>query len=200
VHKNNVDLIEISNKEKLAFLTGVNTALNKKEIPGWEDQLSAMAALMEERWAPVKERLDQERKTATIEFFADLAKKENVKKTSTGLFYELISEGTGKFPPNADSVVSAEYSAYLIDGSVIDSTANKGDGGPVPVILANMVPGVREGLQYVREGGIIHLWVPASLGFGNDPGNGIPPDSALMFEFTVHEILATETIPNPDQP
>jgi len=200
VRNNQVHLLEMSDREQLAFRTGVHASLRNRIIENWEERRLAVAELIDERWAPVQERMERERKEQTIEFFAELAKKENVKKTSTGLFYELISEGTGKFPPNGDSVVSAEYTAYLIDGTVIDSTANRGEGGPIPVILPNMVPGVREGLQYVREGGIIHLWVPASLGFSSDAENGIPPDSALMFEFTVHEILATEATPPADQP
>ena len=200
VRNNQVHLLELSDREKLAFRTGIHASLSNRVIEDWEERRPAVSELIEERWAPVQESIERERKEQTIAFFAELAKRENVTKTSTGLFYELISEGTGKFPPNGDSVVSAEYTAYLIDGTVIDATANKGDGGPVPVILPNMVPGVREGLQYVREGGIIHLWVPASLGFSSDTGSGIPPDSALMFEFTVHEILATETTPPAEQP
>ncbi|NET40116.1 MAG: FKBP-type peptidyl-prolyl cis-trans isomerase FkpA, partial [Cyanothece sp. SIO1E1] len=60
------------------------------------------------------------------------------------------------------------------------------------IVLANMVPGVKEGLTYIREGGIIKLWVPASLGFGSEEKPGIPADSALLFEFTLHEIGTAE--------
>jgi FKBP-type peptidyl-prolyl cis-trans isomerase len=81
--------------------------------------------------------------------------------------------------------------ATLVDGTVFESTEDR--GGPIPIILADMAPGVREGLQNVREGGIIKLWVPASLGFGSEEKPGIPADSALLFEFTLHEI--TDTAP-----
>jgi len=185
VHRNQVDMIDITKKERLAFLSGVNTALNQKVIPGWEDQMGAVQGLMDTRWAPVYERLQRERKAQTVELFAGLTKQENVKKSSTGLFYELISEGTGKFP-TADSAVDVEFVATLVDGTVFESTEDR--GGPIPIILADMVPGVREGLQNVREGGIIKLWVPASLGFGSEEKPGIPADSALLFEFTLHEI------------
>ena len=114
VRNNQVHLLELSEREKLAFRTGIHASINNRIIEGWEEKRPAVAKLIDERWAPVQERMDRERKEQTIEFFAELAKKENVTKTSTGLFYELISEGTGKFPPNGDSVVSAEYTAYLI--------------------------------------------------------------------------------------
>ena len=191
VHRNQVDMIEVSKKERLAFLSGVNTALNQKEIPGWQDHMPSVTALMDQRWAPVYERLQRERKAQTVELFADLAKKENIKKSATGLFYEIVSEGTGKFPTE-DSAVSVEFDAKLIDGTVFETTKDR--GGPIPIVLANMVPGVREGLQYVREGGIINLWVPASLGFGSEEKPGIPADSALLFEFTLHEIGTAEVV------
>lgn len=194
VHRNKVDLLNLTKQERLAFLSGVNTALNGKEIPGWEQHMTAVTQLMDERWAPVYEKLQRERKAMTVEKFAELAKQDNIKKTSTGLFYELVSEGTGKFP-TPDSAVSVEFVARLIDGTVFETTEGR---GAIPIRLVNMVAGVREGLQYVREGGIIRLWVPASLGFGSEERNGIPADSALIFDFTLHEVL--EDQPAPSQP
>jgi hypothetical protein len=191
VHRNKVDMLGITQKERLAFLSGVNTALNQKVIPGWEEHMPSVSKLMDDRWVPVYERMQRDRMALTVERFAELAKQENVKKTSTGLFYELVSEGTGKFP-TPDSTVSVEFEATLIDGTVFETTA--GREGPIDITLMNMVPGVREGLQYVREGGIIKLWVPASLGFGSEERSGIPADSALMFEFTIHEVLETQPL------
>ncbi len=191
-HRSQVDLLELTKEEKLALLRGAAVAIDRRIIDGWEDRMPEVTALMDERWAPVYERMQRERKAQTVELFAALAKEENIKKTSTGLFYELISEGTGKFP-NSESTVAVEFVATLIDGTVFETT--EGREGPIPISLANMVPGVREGLQYVREGGIIKLWVPASLGFGSEERPGIPADSALLFEFTVHEVVQTEPAP-----
>ena len=167
-------------------------AIDRRIIDGWEDRMPEVTALMDERWAPVYERMQRERKAQTVELFASLAKEENIKKTSTGLFYELVSEGTGKFP-TSESTVAVEFVATLVDETVFETT--EGRGGPIPITLANMVPGVREGLQYVREGGIVKLWVPASLGFGSEERPGIPADSALLFEFTLHEVVAADAAP-----
>lgn len=191
-HRSQVDLLELTKEEKLALLRGAAVAIDRRIIDGWEERMPEVTALMDERWAPVYERMQRERKAQTVELFAELAKEENIKKTSTGLFYELVSEGTGKFP-TSESSVAVEFVATLIDGTVFETT--EGREGPIPISLANMVPGVREGLQYVREGGIIKLWVPASLGFGSEERPGIPADSALLFEFTVHEVLQTEPAP-----
>ena len=184
VFSNRIDMIELSDKEKQAFLVGINLGLQKRSLTGWEDRMPEVRKLMDERWQPVFEQLQRERKAQTVELFADLANREEVVKTPSGLFYELVSEGTGKFATDND-VVNAEFTARLIDDTVFETTEGR---GPIPLVLANMVPGVREGLKYVREGGIIKLWVPSELGFGSEETQGIPPDSALIFEFTVHEV------------
>ena len=191
-HRSQVDLLDLTKEEKLALLRVAAVAIDRRIIDGWEDRMPEVTALMDERWAPVYERMQRERKAQTVELFASLAKEENIKKTSTGLFYELVSEGTGKFP-TSESTVAVEFVATLVDGTVFETT--EGRGGPIPITLANMVPGVREGLQYVREGGIVKLWVPASLGFGSEERPGIPADSALLFEFTLHEVVAADAAP-----
>jgi FKBP-type peptidyl-prolyl cis-trans isomerase len=191
-HRSQVDLLDLTKEEKLALLRGAAVAIDRRIIDGWEDRMPEVTALMDERWAPVYERMQRERKAQTVELFASLAKEENIKKTSTGLFYELVSEGTGKFP-TSESTVAVEFVATLVDETVFETT--EGRGGPIPITLANMVPGVREGLQYVREGGIVKLWVPASLGFGSEERPGIPADSALLFEFTLHEVVAADAAP-----
>ena len=191
-HRSQVDLLDLTKEEKLALLRGAAVAIDRRIIDGWEDRMPEVTALMDERWAPVYERMQRERKAQTVELFASLAKEENIKKTSTGLFYELVSEGTGKFP-TSESTVAVEFVATLVDGTVFETT--EGRGGPIPITLANMVTGVREGLQYVREGGIVKLWVPASLGFGSEERPGIPADSALLFEFTLHEVVAADAAP-----
>ena len=184
VFSNRIDMIELSDKEKQAFLVGINLGLQKRSLTGWEERMPEVRKLMDERWKPVYEQLQRERKAQTVEMFADLANREEVVKTPSGLFYELISEGTGKFATDND-VVNAEFTAKLIDGTVFETTEGR---GPIPLVLANMVPGVREGLKYVREGGIIKLWIPSELGFGSEEAQGIPADSALLFEFTIHEV------------
>tara|TARA_B100001123_G_scaffold441464_2_gene582702 strand:- start:2317 stop:3159 length:843 start_codon:yes stop_codon:yes gene_type:complete len=194
VHRNKVDLLELTEKERLAFLSGVNTALAKREITGWEQHMPAVQKLMDDRWQPVYEQMQRDRKAATVDLFTELANKEEVKKTATGLYYQLVSEGTGKFP-TPESVVHVEFVARLVDGTVFETS--DGRGGPVPLVLATMVAGVREGLLLVREGGIIKLWLPASLGFGSEEQNGIPADSALLFDFEVHEV--TEAPPQGGQ-
>ena len=185
VFSNRIDMIDLSEKEKSAFLVGINLGLQKQSLSGWEDKMPAVTKLMDDRWQPVYEKIQRERKAQTVELFSDLAQRENVKKTSTGLYYELVSEGTGKFP-TPESAVNVEFTATLVDGTVFETS--EGRDGPVPLTLANMVPGVREGLLLVREGGIIKLWVPASLGFGSEERSGIPADSALIFDFTLHEV------------
>lgn len=185
VYNNQLDLLEFSDREKLAFRVGVQAGLSGRVIADWEEKRPEVAQLIEQRMAPVVERARRELKVRAVNMFAELAKQENVKKSPTGLFYEIVSEGTGKFPTEGSPVL-VEYNATLVDGTVFDTTEGR---GPVPVALDDNVPaGFKEGIMNIREGGIIKLWVPSSLGFGSEERPGIPPDSALMFEITLHEI------------
>ena len=184
VYNNQLDLLEFSDREKLAFRVGVQAGLSGRVIADWEEKRPEVAQLIEQRMAPVVERARRELKVRAVNMFAELAKEENVKKSPTGLFYEIVSEGTGKFPTEGSPVL-VEYNATLVDGTPFDST----QGRTVPVVLDDTVPaGFKEGVMNIREGGIIKLWVPSSLGFGSEERPGVPPDSALLFEITLHEI------------
>src|SRR5262249_26873556 len=84
--------------------------------------------------------------------------------TSSGLKYKVLRKSNGK-KPKASSFVTAKYRGWLDDGTEFDSTYTKGSGA-IGFPLANVVPGWREGLQLVGEGGMIELEIPSNLGYG----------------------------------
>lgn len=111
-------------------------------------------------------------------FLAEAAGKEGAVTTPSGLVFEVITEGEGDFPGEADKV-NIEYTGRLSDGSVFDKTEE-----PVSFDLVRLVPGFREGLQMMRPGGEYRIVLPASLGYGErGVGDVIPPGAAI--EFTV---------------
>lgn len=125
-------------------------------------------------------------------FIAELVKKNsNIKKTSSGLYYEILKEGIPPKPTGADKV-EIKYTGTLIDGTVFDSTDRTGD--PLFIEANQFVPGVREGLGLIGEGGKIKLYIPASLAYGNADTPGIPPGSTLIFDIEIERVVPAQKI------
>ncbi len=100
-------------------------------------------------------------------------------KTESGLGYRVLRKSDGK-KPKADNTVTVHYRGWLNNGKVFDSSYERGE--PTTFPLRNVVAGWTEGMQLVGEGGMIELWVPSRLGYGErgSPGS-IPPHSTLHF-------------------
>jgi len=104
---------------------------------------------------------------------------EGYQTTESGLMYRIEYMGPeGHRHPNNNSRIFISYTGKLIDGSTFDSGEDK------EMFMAGVIRGWTEGLKKIRDGGIIHLYVPYTLGYGKDGGGGgyIPPYSTLYFE------------------
>ena len=102
-----------------------------------------------------------------------------VKTTESGLQYIIVKEGEGDMPTARDRVV-VHYEGRLPDGEKFDSSYER--GMPAVFGVTQVISGWTEGLQYVSEGGMIELWVPSYLGYGEQGSPGsIPPHSNLSF-------------------
>ena len=121
-------------------------------------------------------------------FLAENAKKDGVFVTETGLQYEIITEGNGD-KPTAESVVSTHYHGTLVDGTVFDSSVERGQPAEFPV--NRVIPGWTEALQMMPKGSKWRLYVPHELAYGTQ-GSGavIPPSSALIFDVELLEIVS----------
>lgn len=106
--------------------------------------------------------------------------KEGVKVTESGLQYKLIISGTGKTPGPADNV-TVHYTGKLIDGTVFDSSVQRGQ--PASFGLNQVIRGWTEGLQLMKEGDKFIFYIPYDLGYGErGAGAQIPPYATLIFE------------------
>ena len=121
-------------------------------------------------------------------FLAENAKKPGVQATASGLQYQVITEGKGAKPKPGD-VVRVHYKGSLLDGTVFDSSYDRGQ--PVVFPLDQVVPGWQEGLQLMPVGSKYKLWIPANLGYGEKgtPGGPIGPNSTLVFEVELIDIV-----------
>lgn len=106
--------------------------------------------------------------------------KEGVKTTATGLQYQILSEGNGKSPSTADRV-TVHYTGKLTDGTIFDSSVQRGQ--PATFRVNQVIPGWTEALQLMQEGDKWVLYIPYTLGYGErgSPPQ-IPPFSTLIFE------------------
>jgi FKBP-type peptidyl-prolyl cis-trans isomerase FklB len=121
------------------------------------------------------------------QFLVDNAKKEGVKTTASGLQYQVIKSGTGKTPGKKDTV-KVHYHGTLVDGTVFDSSVDRGE--PISFPVDGVIPGWTEALQLMKEGDKWKIFIPSSLAYGErGAGDKIGPNSALVFEV---ELLAVE--------
>jgi FKBP-type peptidyl-prolyl cis-trans isomerase FklB len=109
----------------------------------------------------------------------------NVTRTSSGLQYEVLTEGTGQSPTPTDTV-RVHYEGRLTSGEVFDSSYKRGT--PAEFRLNQVITGWTEGLQLMKEGGKTRLIIPPDLGYGPGGTGGIPPNSVLIFDVELLEV------------
>jgi FKBP-type peptidyl-prolyl cis-trans isomerase FklB len=115
------------------------------------------------------------------------AKKEGVVVTKSGLQYEVLQEGTGKSPKATDKV-RCHYEGRLLDGSVFDSSYQRGE--PADFGLNQVIPGWTEGVQLMKEGAKFRFTIPYLLAYGEQgAGASIPPFSTLIFDVELIKVL-----------
>ncbi len=123
-----------------------------------------------------------------IAFLEENAKRPEVTVTESGLQYEVISTGEGE-KPTAESTVRVDYHGTLINGTVFDSSYERGQPAEFPV--GGVIKGWTEALQMMPAGTKWRLYVPHELAYGErGAGAAIAPYSTLVFDVELHEIIA----------
>jgi FKBP-type peptidyl-prolyl cis-trans isomerase FklB len=120
-------------------------------------------------------------------YLSENAKKEGVTTTASGLQYMVISEGSGKQPKATDKV-KCHYEGMLTDGTLFDSSIQRGE--PAVFGLNQVIAGWTEGLQLMKEGAKYRFFIPYHLGYGErGAGASIPPYAALIFDVELIEVV-----------
>lgn len=168
----------------------------KDVIAGNELKVSNREAqtIVQDYFRKQEEKLNAERaekgKIAKAEgekYLAENAKKEGVVTLPSGLQYMVLKEGNGKKPKATDQV-KCHYEGFLIDGTVFDSSIQRGEPAVFP--LNQVIAGWTEGLQLMQEGAKYRFFIPYILGYGEGgAGASIPPYAALIFDVELLEVL-----------
>ena len=134
----------------------------------------------------LQEKVGEAAKSEGKAFLAENAKRAEVVTLVSGLQYEVITEGTGTTPKASDSV-SVHYHGSLIDGTVFDSSVNRGE--PATFGVTQVISGWVEALQLMPVGSKWKLFIPSDLAYGaQGAGQSIAPHSTLIFEVELLEI------------
>ena len=198
-------------KQKTSYAIGLDiaTSLKRQEL---DVDAKALAAGIADGFAGKPALTDEEQKAAILDlqksamakaeekqkaaagtnlkageaFLAENAKKEGVKITASGLQYKVIKSGTGPSPKPTDTV-KVHYTGKLVDGTVFDSSVERGT--PVTFSVKGVIPGWTEALQLMKAGDKWQLFIPAKLAYGEEGPGPIGPNSTLIFEV---ELLGIE--------
>ncbi len=143
--------------------------------------------MMEEQMAKARKNAE-----AGPKFLAENTKKPGVQTTASGLQYQVVTEGKGAKAKEGD-VVKVQYKGTELDGKVFDSSYDRGEPAMIP--LGQVVPGWREGILLMPVGSKYKFWLPANLGYGENPPPGAPfgPNAVLSFEVELLDIVKPPT-------
>ena len=120
-------------------------------------------------------------------FMAENAAREEVTVTESGLQYQVLAEGEGASPTLGDTV-KVHYTGRLLDGTVFDSSVQRGEPATFPV--SGVIAGWTEALQLMKPGTKFQVWIPSELAYGErGTGRDIGPNETLTFEMELLEIL-----------
>lgn len=192
-------------KDKVAYALGTSIGLQLQQMGANELDITDFSQGVKDALAgsPVMERAEIEAvinefftrksqeqaakaKEEGARFLAENAKKEGVVTLPSGLQYQVLREGNGK-KPKATDTVKCHYEGMLIDGTLFDSSIQRGEPATFP--LNGVIAGWTEGLQLMQEGAKYRFFIPYSLGYGeHGAGQSIPPFAALIFDVELIEV------------
>lgn len=178
------------NQERI--LAGVQDTLKKTGKLTDEDlqkQLKALDAYLLDKENAIQAEKDKKTVEAGDKFRAEYEKKSGVKKTASGLLYKIEKAGEGESPKATDTV-KVHYKGTLPDGTVFDSSYDRGE--PIEFQLNQLIPAWVEAIPMLKKGGKMEIVLPPQLGYGDRPAGKIPANSTLKFEIELLDFKASK--------
>ncbi|MBC9249776.1 peptidylprolyl isomerase [Pseudomonas alcaligenes] len=163
-----------------AVALGIEDAIGKKDAKIKDEELAEAFAFLQKRSEERMAKLNEESAQAGKKFLEENGKKEGVVTTKSGLQYEVVKKADGA-QPKATDVVTVHYEGKLTDGTVFDSSIER--GSPIDLPVSGVIPGWVEGLQLMHVGEKYKLYIPSELAYGaQSPSPQIPANSVLVFD------------------
>jgi FKBP-type peptidyl-prolyl cis-trans isomerase len=175
--------------DRAAFMRGFEDGLqgNDSSVPETEVQAALMefGSQMEAEEAALRAREGEENAAAGAAYLAQNGAKPGVTTTASGLQYEVLRAGDGE-RPTAASTVRLHYRGTLVDGTEFDTSYG---GEPAVFGVGGVIPGFAEGLQLMPVGSQYRLVIPSDIAYGESGTGPIGPNSTLIFEIELLEIV-----------
>jgi len=164
-----------------ALLMGVQDGISGNLKLSEEELMAAIQEFSAQQQAKEEARL-AEQSQAGIDFLANNATQPGVTTTASGLQYQVLtsaSDANARRPLETDTV-NVHYHGTLIDGTVFDSSVDRGE--PISFPLNGVIPGWTEGVQLMKVGDKYRFFIPSELGYGPQGAGPIPPNATLIFD------------------
>ena len=172
------------------FIDGYNSAESLMPESDWRRVLSAYQIRHRQTQTNAATRIAEVNKAAGEMFLEENAKADGIKITGTGLQFRVLKAGDG-LKPTINDKVRVHYKGMLLDGSVFDSSYDRGE--PVTLPVNGVIKGWQEALALMQVGAKWELFIPSHIAYGRKGSGGkIPPNAALHFEV---ELLDVEKAP-----
>lgn len=180
----NVDALAMGIRDSLAG----NAKMTDEEV---EQQLTVFNAQVNEFMTQQAQEEAAQAKADNDQFLQENAAKEGWQTTESGLQYKIVEPGTDPKPADGDTVV-VHYTGSLLDGTVFDSSRERGEPASFP-LNGSVIEGFAEAVKLVGEGGTIEVVIPSDLAYGEQgAGQMIPPSAILRFDIEVVEVQQAE--------
>lgn len=173
------------------FADGVAAVFDGAELKMSYDEAKTVIrdffAAMEARQREEAAKAGEANRQAGEAFLSENAKRNEISVTASGLQYEVLVQGTGVKPEPTDQV-KVHYTGKLIDGTVFDSSVERGE--PATFGVTQVIPGWVEALQMMNAGSKWRLYIPSDLAYGpNGAGGVIGPHATLIFDVELLEVI-----------
>ncbi len=185
------NMMKQSNMEGLNFAEinrAMNDVLEGKELKIEE---AMIGQVINDYMMKAQVAMQKIKEKEQADFFAENGTKDGVNTTESGLQYRIEMPGNNEVMATAEDTVEVHYTGMLLDGTVFDSSVERGESVKFP--LKAVIKGWTEGMQLVGEGGKIKLWIPYELGYGpRAMGPQLPAYSTLVFDVELLKVYKAE--------
>jgi len=193
----NLQRLSLTDAEIAALYKGISMAAKNEKS---EVDMAKYQNRIQEVFKSRMDKVSQKEKDSGKNYLEKFVGQEGATKTASGLAYKVIKEGTGA-TPSAEDVVEVHYHGTLLDGTVFDSSVERGKTISFP--LNRVIKGWTEGLQTMKEGGKSKFVIPADLAYGEAGAPPkIPGGATLVFEVELFKVTkaADANKPEPKSP